>query len=115
MKYNNILFYFDVGVLDRHIWHQFDIFCRCGNADKDILSVYCLKGECQPKYIRDSPICGTRLPHDSHGCIDGSLIDWKKAHNVRNFSASINDHSACVWECKVFQLNIFDCFFSIFI
>ena len=48
-------------------------------------------------------MCETRLPHDSHGCIDGSLIDWKKAHNVRNFThASINHHSACVWECKVF-------------
>ena len=48
-------------------------------------------------------MCETRLPHDSHGCIDGRLIDWKKAHNVRNFThASINHHSACVWECKVF-------------
>ena len=87
--------------------YQNELFCRCGNEDKKILSVYCLKGECQPNDIRDAPICGTRLPHDSHGCIDGSLIDWRKAHNVRNFSASINDHSACVWECKVFQLNIF--------
>ena len=82
---------------------------RCGNADKDILSVYCLKSECRPKHIRDAPICETRLPHDSHGCIQGNLIDWKKAHNVRNFSASINDHSACVWECKVqVQTNFLD-------
>ena len=55
-------------------------------------------------------MCETRLPHDSHGCIDGSLIDWKKAHNVRNFThASINHHSACVWECKVFILITHNC------
>ena len=74
---------------------------RCGDADRSIMSVYCLESRCEAKSIRDAPICGTRLPHDSHGCVEGNLIDWRKAHNVRNFSASINDHSACVWECKV--------------
>ena len=74
---------------------------RCGNADDNILSVYCLKHECLPRAIKDAPICETRLPHDSHGCIHSTLIDWRKAHNVRNFSAAHNDHSACVWECKV--------------
>ena len=78
-----------------------NIIFRCGDADKEIMSVYCLESRCEAKNIRDAPICRTRLPHDSHGCIEGNLIDWRRAHNVRNFSASINDHSACVWECKV--------------
>ena len=87
--------------LERTLSFLINIIFRCGDADKEIMSVYCLESRCEAKNIRDAPICGTRLPHDSHGCIEGNLIDWRRAHNVRNFSASINDHSACVWECKV--------------
>ena len=94
-------------VLEYHIY-----FSRCGNADKNILSVYCLKTECRPKRIQEEAICKTRLPHDSHGCIDGTLIDWKKAHNVRNFSASIDEHTACVWECKVRKIYQFGTFIT---
>lgn len=77
---------------------------RCGNADDNILSVYCLKHECLSRDVKDKPICEKRKPHDSHGCIESSLIDWRRAHNVRNFSAPHNDHIACGWECKVSRL-----------
>ena len=78
---NDFLLTFTADNSERNMY-QNELLCRCGNADRHILSVYCLKGECQSNDIRDAPICGTRLPHDSHGCIDGSLIDWRKAHNV---------------------------------
>ena len=61
-----------------------------------MLSVYCLKPSC---LTSAEPICSKRLPHDAHGCVHVDKISWAHAHNVRNFSAGINGHSACVWEC----------------
>eukprot|EP00095_Tigriopus_kingsejongensis_P006018 maker-scaffold671_size114370-snap-gene-0.33 protein:Tk06018 transcript:maker-scaffold671_size114370-snap-gene-0.33-mRNA-1 annotation:"aldose 1-epimerase" len=68
---------------------------KCGNANNHVLSVYCLYHSC----ATEEPICQQRLPHDTHGCVMSSQINWQKAHNVRNFSGNTNDHTACVWEC----------------
>ncbi|TRY70110.1 hypothetical protein TCAL_01190 [Tigriopus californicus] len=79
-----------------------DVMCpqskfKCGNANDDFLSVYCMYKSCQDD--SQEPICKKRMPHDFHGCLDGSNIQWKYAHNVRNFTAHSNHHSACIWEC----------------
>ena len=63
-----------------------DLSClhsRCGDAENDILSVYCVHHSCQGGGLH---LCDKRLPHDNHGCIKRDQIHWDKAHNVRNFS-----------------------------
>ncbi len=72
---------------------------RCGDAGDDVLSVYCLKRGCLPREERLVPVCAVRMPHDPHGCIASAEVSWAHAHNVRNFSADVNDDTACVWEC----------------
>ena len=78
------------------IFHDFDN--RCGDPHDDLLSVYPLK--VGPLSGKRKNICEERKPHNIHGCVAETEIDWSHAHNVRNFSAANNDHNACIWECK---------------
>ncbi len=72
---------------------------RCGDAGDDVLSVYCLRRGCRPPEENVSPICAVRRPHDPHGCVHAQQVSWAHAHNVRNFTAGVEDDSACIWEC----------------
>ena len=61
------------------------VYTRCGDAQNDILSVYCVHHSCLEEK-KDVTLCEKRLPHDTHGCIKGDHIQWGQVHNVRNFS-----------------------------
>ncbi len=60
--------------------------------------MYCVHRSCLGP-SSEKAICGQRRPHDPHGCVSAQSIDWRAAHNVRNFSAVTDDATACVWEC----------------